>query len=98
MMTFGIVALSVCGAGGLFWFSLMFWTKLVTGKPKTVPEALVRLLHLLARLFLGLAEGLDAGIIMYRQTTSGEICPTGSERMRELRGQRLRIEQLERVL
>jgi hypothetical protein len=98
MTTFGIVMLSVCGAGAALWFVLFFWTKLIYAKPKTIAEAAVRLLHALARLFLGLAEGLDSAIIVFRELQHEPLQPRAElQRQAEDTGGAT-FERLQRVL
>lgn len=98
MTTFGVVMLAVCGAGGLLWFWLLCWTKWVNGKPKTIAEAAVRLLHAFARLFLGLAEGLDSAIIVFRELQAEPLQPRAEVDRMLRQYKRDRVEQLERVL
>ena len=67
------ILLTINGALLLVLAWLWFWTKLVTGRPRTVPEAAVRALHYAARWLTALAEGLDSGILAYREMRRSEM-------------------------
>lgn len=79
-----IVLLGINGAALLLWLTLALSSKPWKGKHITVPEATVRLLYGLALRLNALSEGLDSGILAYREMRR-EPVHTRAEMEREIR-------------